>query len=149
MKPTNDRNCNIIRKLPREELQENFWLSAQCYLDMILAGHLDEAEDYFNMCLGSYHENEDTCLQLSSTLNHYKMWELALKWVEMAEQKGMKKNDIKVMIYQQGVKATVGLDRIEKAVEYNEKALETDPKNRAARINRIFLEKKLKEGGQA
>ncbi len=144
VEPTNDRNCKIIRKIPREKLKTNFWLSAQCYLDMVLAGHIEESEEYFDMCEGAYHESEGTCLQISSTLNHYKQWELSLKWVELAEQKGIKEKELIPILYHQAVKALVGLNRVEEAVEYNEKALAVDPKNRAARINRIFLEKKLK-----
>ena len=68
VQPPKDRNCNIIRAIPRETLRRNFWLSAQCFLDMVLAGHGEEAEEYFGLCSSSREAEQETCLQLASTL---------------------------------------------------------------------------------
>ncbi len=115
VQPPKDRNCNIIRAIPREELKNNFWLSAQCNLDMLLAGHEEEAEEYFNMCEDEAGSNisvvagsgvgtnpdttcdtgddrytgypyMDICLQLASTLNHHKLWEGTFRWVKLSER---------------------------------------------------------------
>ena len=50
-----------------------------------------------------------------------------------------------MLLYQQGAKACSGLGRIDEAIAYNESVLQISPENRAARINRIYLEQKKKE----
>lgn len=139
--PPKERNCSIIRSIPRGNLRQNPWLCAQCCLDMVLAGHEEEAEEYFALCASGV--EAQTCLQLASTLNHHKLWAQALRWVKLM---GTDADEaLTIALYQQGVKACVGLGRLEEAVEYNEKVLGLSPENRAARINRIFLETKRKE----
>lgn len=145
VQPPKDRNCNIIRSIPRETLRKNFWLSAQCYLDMVLAGHEEEAEEYFAMCREAYAHGESTCLQISSTLNNHKLWAQALRWAELAESDPDAEPALTVPLLQQGVKACVGLGRLDEATEYNERVLRLAPENRAARLNRIFLEQKRQE----
>ena len=155
VQPPKDRNCNIIRAIPRETLRRNFWLSAQCFLDMTLEGHPEEAEEYFRMCAEAEKKIPDTCLQLASTLNHHQYWEQALRWVRLAEtipetapESGADPaalREITVLLYQQGVKACVRMDLLDEATAYNDKVLEIAPENRAAAINRIILEKKKKE----
>lgn len=142
--PSKDRNISIIRSIPREELKKNFWLSAQCYLDMVLAGHNEEAEEYFTMCADSSERRSETYLQLASTLSHHKLWDAALRWVRLGENDCFSDKELHILLLQQGVKACVGLDMTEEAIKYNNMVLELAPDNRAARINRIFFEKKQK-----
>lgn len=146
VQPPKDRNCSIIRSIPRETLRQNFWLSAQCFLDMTLAGYAEEAEAYFRMCTEAQrNRTADTCLQLASTLNHHQYREQALRWVRLAETIPANDPEITVLLYQQGAKACSGLGRIDEAIAYNESVLQISPENRAARINRIYLEQKKKE----
>lgn len=145
VQPPKDRNCNIIRAIPRETLRQNFWLCAQCFLDMTLAGYTEEAETYFQMCCEARQNGTaDTCLQLASTLIHHQYWEQALRWVRLAENIPAANQEITILLYQQGVKACSGLGRIDEAIAYNENVLRIAPENRAARMNRVYLEQKKK-----
>lgn len=140
VQPAPDRNCGIIRAIPRETLKADFWLSAQCFLDMTLAGHPDEANGYFQMCAESYAGDANTCLQLAETLNHHRLWDEALRWVLMSRDGEDAENaEIRTRLLQQGVKACAGLGKMDDGRRYNEKVLHLNPDNRAALVNRIFF----------
>lgn len=46
--PDYKRNVSIIENLPKEELKDNFWLCANCWLDLVLAGEKEKAEILFS-----------------------------------------------------------------------------------------------------
>lgn len=145
VKPPKDRNCNIIRKIPRDELKEDFWLCIQCYLDMTLAEHHEEAKEYYLMAKAAKEHNASYCVWIARILIINEYFENALLWLEMALESEDNTPDQKLWIYQQLVKAYIGLGRMQEAIDYNDKVLEINPANLAARTNRLILEKKLKE----
>lgn len=47
-RPDYKRNVSIIESLSEEELKANFWLCANCWLDLVLAGEKEKAEILFS-----------------------------------------------------------------------------------------------------
>ncbi len=145
VKPPKDRNCNIIRKIPRDKLKEDFWLCIQCFLDMTLAGHHEEAKEYYLMAKAAKEHNSSYCVWIARILIINEYFEEALLWLEMALEEKDNTKEQSIGIYQQFVKAYIGLGRLKEAADCNEKVLEIEPTNLAARTNRLFLQKKIEE----
>lgn len=143
--PPADRNCNIIRSIPMESLKCDIWLCAQCYLDMLLAGHFDEAKEYYRIISEEYDQEVELIFSTITTLIHHKLWEQALELIELADSHKVNDNNLAALLCQQGVKACLGMDRLKEAIAYNERVLKLAPDNTAALLNRAFLEKKRKE----
>lgn len=84
--PDYQRNIRIMEKLPEGELQDSFWLCAQCFLDCILAEEVVKAEQYLKMAKESRtpFENrlEDYAL-INSVLKYHKKYDAMLKWNAM------------------------------------------------------------------
>lgn len=69
--PDYQRNVSIIESLPEEELKDNFWLCAHCWMDLILAGEKEQAEKLFEWLRNNrqpYDEKRDTIFLLTQAL---------------------------------------------------------------------------------
>lgn len=70
-KPDYRRNCSLIEKLPPSDLKENFWLCAQCWMDLVLAEESERAGVLFQYLWENeepYEEKRDTILLVTQGL---------------------------------------------------------------------------------
>jgi tetratricopeptide (TPR) repeat protein len=143
--PPPERNCDIIRSLPEESLRHNFWLCAECYLDMLAAGHEEEAERYAEICDEIYADDAQLCWSIVYVFAHRNLWQGVLRMtrvvLDLPERAASCDRAILVALAQKAVKGCVKLGQYREAAAYNEKVLELQPDNRAALLNRILLPK--------
>lgn len=80
------RNIQIMEKIPEQELQNSFWLCAQCFLDCTLADEKKKAEHYLEMAGNSrtaFKDRLEDYALINVVLKHHKKYDAMLKWNAM------------------------------------------------------------------
>jgi glycosyltransferase involved in cell wall biosynthesis len=141
--PDPERNMNIIRRIPPEEFERDFRLSANCFLDCYRAGYQAEAERFYDRCRRRLEEAEraDTgiCQLIGGALMAVKDYKTALRWYTLAAEYAKNSESGKFAACQKIVKCFTALGNIGEAWRYNERAAQLDPANRTVQLNRQYF----------
>ncbi len=84
--PNYARNIKIMELYTEEELKSAFWLSAQCFLDCVMAGEEEKAAYYLKMAEESktpFLERMGIYALSNRVLKFHKKWDAMLKWNRM------------------------------------------------------------------